>query len=76
MSKNKEVKNLLATKIYLDMTKEELEVVADYEFNIFKKRMNKLKKNNEQKTEWVHNLWLDYQMATETENKLLNSLYC
>lgn len=36
-----------------------------------KKRMDKLKKNNEQKAEWVHNLWLDFQMATETENKLL-----
>lgn len=38
MSNTFKGKDLLNTKIYLDMTKEELEVVSDYEFNIFKKK--------------------------------------
>ena len=65
---------ILKNNCYDEMSIEELKIVEDYEIEIYKPRMDKLKRNDEEKSNWVHNLWLDYCISNETEDKLLSYL--
>ncbi len=67
-------KEILNTITYIDMDEEQTNLVVEYELEIYKPRVDKLKEryDNEKVEEKIHDWWLDYKIADETENALLN----
>lgn len=71
--KTKLIEALLKTMTYDDMTKEQLELVSDYECEKLKPHIEELKENNslEEIAEYIHDWWQDYEISDQTEDKLL-----
>ena len=74
--KTRVIEELLKTITYDDMTKEQLELVSEYEVEKYKPHIHELKDNcsNEEIAEYIHDWWQDYEIADETEDKLLEYL--
>lgn len=73
IKKNKKIESLLQTTTYDEMTLEQKALVSEYETEQLKPRVDELKKSlpvSEIENQ-IHNWWLDYQIADETEEKLL-----
>lgn len=71
--KTKLIESLLKTITYDDMTLEQERLVVEYETEKLKPKVNDLKRamSKEQLEETIHEWWLDYQIADETENNLI-----
>ena len=67
---------ILKTLAYCEMTDEQLELVAKYEMTIYQPKVDILKKRftKEAIEEQIHDWWLNYEIADETEKKLINYL--
>ena len=77
INKKKLAKEILNTVSYLDMDKEQTELVVEYELEIYKPKVDKLKEryNHDKVEEKIHDWWLDYKIADETEDALTKYLY-
>lgn len=71
--KTKLIESLLKTITYDDMTLEQERLVVEYETEKLKSKVDDLKRtmSKEQLEETIHEWWLDYQIADETENNLI-----
>lgn len=71
--KTKLIESLLKTITYDDMTLEQEHLVVEYETEKLKPKVDDLKctMSKEQLEETIHEWWLDYQIADETENNLI-----
>lgn len=71
--KTKLIESLLKTITYDDMTLEQEHLVVEYETEKLKPKVDDLKRtmSKEQLEETIHEWWLDYQIADETENNLI-----
>lgn len=71
--KRKLIESLLKTITYDDMTLEQERLVVEYETEKLKSKVDDLKRtmSKEQLEETIHEWWLDYQIADETENNLI-----
>lgn len=71
--KTKLIESLLKTITYDDMTLEQERLVVEYETEKSKPKVDDLKRtmSKEQLEETIHEWWLDYQIADETENNLI-----
>lgn len=71
--KTKLIEALLKTLTYDEMTNEQKRLVVEYETEKLKPKVNELKKklSKEALEENIHEWWLDYKIADETENNLL-----
>ena len=69
----REAKQCLQTFTYDEMNQEQLSLVVKYETEEFKRQVDKLKKKLplEEVEDTIHDWWLDYQMADDTESELL-----
>lgn len=69
----REAKRCLQTFAYDEMNQEQLSLVVKYETEEFKRQVDKLKKKLplEEVEDTIHDWWLDYQMADDTESELL-----
>lgn len=76
-NKKKLAKEILNTVSYLDMDKEQTELVVEYELEIYKPKVDKLKEryNNDKIEEKIHDWWLDYKIADETEDALVKYVW-
>ena len=71
--KTKLIESLLKTITYDNMTLEQERLVVEYETEKLKPKVDDLKRtmSKEQLEEIIHEWWLDYQIADETENNLI-----
>ncbi len=71
--KDRVIKSLLETLTYDKMTEEQEKLVTEYETEIWKKKIDKLKDSmtKEELSEQIHDWWLDYEFADGTEENLL-----
>jgi hypothetical protein len=71
--KTKLIESLLKTITYDDMTLEQERLAVEYETKKLKPKVDDLKStmSKEQLEETIHEWWLDYQIADETENNLI-----
>lgn len=69
-------KTIANTLAYCEMTDEQLELVAQYETAIYQPKVDILKKRftKEAIEEQIHDWWLNYEIADETEKNLINYL--
>ena len=67
------IKALLQTITYDDMTKEQEELVIEYEMELYKPKVDELKAalTKEEIEQRIHEWWLDYQIADGTEDNLI-----
>ena len=71
--KTRLIKSLLQTITYDDMTEEQERLVVEYETELYKSRVDELKATltKEEIEQQIHDWWLDYQIADETEDNLI-----
>ena len=71
--KTRLIEALLQTITYDDMTKEQMELVVEYETELYKPRVDELREHNNEDEikEYIHDWWLDYQIADGTEDNLI-----
>lgn len=64
---------LLSSGSYEDLNEEQLAVVVEFETELWKSKVDELRKTMlpEEIEETIHDWWLDYKIADETEDKLL-----
>lgn len=74
INKRKLAEEIRYTISYLDMDEEQTELVVEYELELYKPKVDKLKErySNDKIEEKIHDWWLDYEIADETEDALLN----
>ena len=77
INRRKLAEEILQTVTYFDMDEEQTNLVVEYELEIYKPKVDKLKErfNNEKVEEKIHDWWLDYRIADETEDALMKYLY-
>ena len=71
--KTRLIEALLQTITYDDMTEEQERLVVEYETELYKPRVDELKATltKEEIEQQIHDWWLDYQIADETEDNLI-----
>ncbi len=73
INKKKLAEEILNTVSYIDMDEEQTKLVVEYELEIYKPKVDKLKEryNKDKVEEKIHDWWLDYSIADETEDALV-----
>ena len=68
--KTRLIESLLKTLTYDDMNEEQMELVVEYETELWRKKIDSFISRNMTKTkikEHIHDWWLDYEIADGTE---------
>lgn len=77
INRRKLAEEILNTVTYIEMNEEQTRLVVEYELEIYKPKVDKLKEhyNNDKIEEKIHDWWSDYRIADETEDALIKYLH-